>query len=61
MTTVNSWEPLVVNTKISILLTLGVLDLPLCEIKMSILISSISVKQDITKYFVEIYLKMKQW
>ena len=37
MTTVNSWEPLVVNTKISILLTLGVLDLPLCEIKTSIL------------------------
>ena len=35
MATVNGWEPLVVDTKISILVTLGVLDLPLCEIKMS--------------------------
>ena len=35
MTPVNSWESLVVATKISILVALGVLDSPLCEIKMS--------------------------
>ena len=35
MTAVDSWESLVVDTKISNLVTLGVLDLPLCEIKMS--------------------------
>ena len=35
MTTVNAWESLVVYTKISILVALGVLDLPLWEIKMS--------------------------
>ena len=34
MATVNGWEPLVVNTKISILVALGVLDSPQCEIKM---------------------------
>ena len=34
MTTVNGWESLVVDTKISILVTLGVLDSPLSEIKM---------------------------
>ena len=31
MATVNGWEALVVDTKISILVALGVLDLPLCE------------------------------
>ena len=35
MATVDSWVSLVVDTKISILVTLGVLDLPLCESKMS--------------------------
>ena len=35
MTTVNGWESLVVDTKISILVVLGVLDSPLREIKMS--------------------------
>ena len=35
VTTVNSWESLIVDTKIPILVTLGVLDSPLCEIKMS--------------------------
>ena len=35
MTPVNGWESLVVGTKISILVALGVLDPPLCEIKMS--------------------------
>ena len=35
MTAVNGWESFVVDTKISILIALGVLDLPLCEIKMS--------------------------
>ena len=35
MTTVNGCESLVVETKISILVTLGVLDSSLCEIKMS--------------------------
>ena len=35
MTTVNGWESLVVETKISILVTLGALDSSLCEIKMS--------------------------
>ena len=35
MTTINGWESLVVDTKISILVVLGVLDSPLCEIKMS--------------------------
>ena len=35
MTTVNDQESLVVDTKISILVALGVLDLPLCETKMS--------------------------
>ena len=34
MTTVNSWESLVVDTKSSILVALGVLDSPRCEIKM---------------------------
>ena len=38
MTTVNGWESLIVDTKISILVGLGVLDSPLCEIKMSKLI-----------------------
>ena len=61
ITTVNSWGSLVVNTKISILVALGVLDSPLYEIKMSKLKKSISVKENITKYFVEIYLKMAQW
>ena len=35
MTTVNRWDSLVVHAKISILVTLRVLDLLLCEIKMS--------------------------
>ena len=35
MTTVNGWESLVVDTKISILVALGVLGSRLCEIKMS--------------------------
>ena len=35
MTTVNDWRSLVVDAKISILVALGVLDSPLCEIKMS--------------------------
>ena len=34
LTAVNGWNALVVNTKISILIALGVLDLPLHEIKM---------------------------
>ena len=34
MTTVKGWESLFVDTKISILVALGVLDSPLCEIKM---------------------------
>ena len=58
ITTVNGWGSLVVNTKISILVALGVLDSPLYEIKLK---KSISVKENITKYFVEIYLKMVQW
>ena len=33
-TTVNGWESIIVNTKISILVALGVLELPLCEINM---------------------------
>ena len=33
MTTINSWELLVVDTKISILVALGVLDWHLCKIK----------------------------
>ena len=48
MTIVNSWESLIVDTKISMLVALGVLDLPLClrgcEIKMSKL-----NKQDISE------------
>ena len=35
MTTVSGWESLVVDTKISILVALGILDSPMCEIKMS--------------------------
>ena len=35
MTTVNGWESLVVDTKISILVGLVVLDSPLCEIKIT--------------------------
>ena len=35
MTIVNGWESVVVDTKISILVVLGVPDLPLYEIKMS--------------------------
>ena len=35
MTTVNGWESLIVDTKISILVALGVLDSPLCVIEMS--------------------------
>ena len=35
MTAVNNRESLVVKTKISILVALGFLDLPLCEIEMS--------------------------
>ena len=35
MTTVNSWESLVVHTKISFFVALRVLDSPLCRIKMS--------------------------
>ena len=35
MTTVNGWESLVVDKNVSILVALGVLDSPLCEIKMS--------------------------
>ena len=35
MSTVKDWESLVVDTKISILVALDVLDLPLCEIKMN--------------------------
>ena len=37
MTTVNDWDSLVFNTKMTILVALGVLDSPLCEIKMSTL------------------------
>ena len=33
--TVNGWEPLIVDTKISIIVVLYVLDSPLCEIKLS--------------------------
>ena len=35
VTPVNSWESLVIDTKISILVAFGVLDLPLCEIKIN--------------------------
>ena len=35
VTTFNGWESLIVETKISILVALGVLDEPLCEIKIS--------------------------
>ena len=35
MTTVNGWESLFIDTKISILVDLGVLDSPLCEINMN--------------------------
>ena len=35
MTIVNDWESLVVNTKTSVLVASGVLDSPLCEIKMN--------------------------
>ena len=35
MTTVNGWKSLVVDTKIVILIALGTLDSPLCEIKVS--------------------------
>ena len=35
VTTVNSWESLIVDTKVSILVALGALDSPLCKIKMS--------------------------
>ena len=35
MTTVNGWESLVIKTKIFVLVPLGVLHLPLCEIKIS--------------------------
>ena len=35
MTTVNGWEALVVDTKISILVALDILDSPLCEMKIS--------------------------
>ena len=35
VTTVNGWESLILDTTISILVALGVLDPPLCEIKMS--------------------------
>ena len=35
MLTVNGWESLVADTKMSILVALGVLDSPLCEMKMS--------------------------
>ena len=44
MTAINGWESLTADTKISILVAFGVLDLPLCEIKMSKL-----NKQHITK------------
>ena len=44
MTTVNGWESLIVDTKVSILVALGVLDTPLFEIKMSKL-----NKQDISE------------
>ena len=37
MTTVNDWDSLVFDTKMTILVALGVLDSPLCEIKMSTL------------------------
>ena len=53
MTTLNNWDLLNVDTKISILVTLGVLDLPLCEIKMkkvSKYQGMLSVKQDVAKY-----------
>ena len=61
MTTVNSWDSFDVDAKTLILDAFGVLDMPLYEIKMSKLISRISVKQDITEYFVQIYLKMTEW
>ena len=35
MTSVTGWESLIVNTKVSILVALGALGLPLCEIKES--------------------------
>ena len=35
MITVNGWESLVVDTKISILVASDILDSPLCEMKMS--------------------------
>ena len=35
MTTVNDWESLFIDTKISILVDLGVLGSPLCEINMN--------------------------
>ena len=35
MTNVNGLQLLIINTKISILIDLGVLDLPLCKIKLS--------------------------
>ena len=45
----------------SILVDLSVIDPPLCEIKMSKLNKQHTVKQNIIKYLVEIFLKITQW
>ena len=55
--TINGWESLIVETKISILVALGVLDSPLCEIKMS----KLNAQRNrilLKEYFAKIYLKM---
>ena len=57
MATISGWESLFVETKISILVALGALDSPLCEIKMS----KLNAQQNrilLKEYFAKIYLKM---
>ena len=57
VTMVNSCKSLIIDTKISILVALDVLDLLLCEIKTTKL-NKQHISETADKYFTEIYLKM---
>ena len=61
VTTVNSWESLIVEIKISILVDLGVLDSRLYEVKISKLNKQHISESGNIKIYIEIYLKMTHW
>ena len=61
MTTGNDWEPLVVDTKISILVAFGVLNSPLPETKISKFNKQHISETEYTTYFVKVFLKIGLW